>query len=164
MAWEDMPDALIAVLRERQQADWDSLSWERAMELNGKFHDAVRDAGYLLPSGYKVRRLTDEDIHRAASVVLAIASIPTLKDGVVGFEHGLEGGTWYVDHEHAHDREMYITADVPESLDLPSARAAVLEGLEDARSYTEEYVEDLDDRALELRALEVEGAMSDAVA
>jgi hypothetical protein len=170
MAWEDMPDSLIDTLLEHDRADWHSLPIEQQIEINRKVHDAIRDAGYL-PNGYKVRPLTAEDIRRAASVVLAIASIPTLKRGVVAFEDGLEGGRWYDDLDRAYDSEQYLVVDIPESLDLASARAAVLDGIQVAREFVEHCMgdpgaapSDASDRALELRALEVEGAMSEAVA
>lgn len=152
MGWEDMPDSLINALRELDSVG--SLSTEEQMARTQEFHRLITDAGFL-KSGYKVRPLTGADIDRAAETVLTIGAIPTLKRGVVTFEDGLEGGRWYDDHDSAYYSDQYLVVEIPEQLDLESARAAVLAGLEDARDMIKKHDED-DSRGSELLALEIE--------
>jgi hypothetical protein len=163
MAWEDMPDDLLDALFAYKDVDWESLSLKERIATNCEFHRLVTDAGYL-SHGYKVRPLTAADVNRAAETVLTIGAIPTLKHGVVAFESGLEGGLWYEGRQSAYHLEQYLVVEIPEQLDLEHARVAVLDGLEDRRVMIRDHHEEGDDKALELRALELEGAISEAVA
>jgi hypothetical protein len=108
-----------------------------------------------LRTGYKVRPLTGEDVDRAAQTVAAIAAIPSLQGGFVGFGHGLEGGWWSDDYW---DLDTPIRVPVPDTADRDASRQAIVDGLDAAREWVlrllaEEPSAELE---LELRALELE--------
>jgi hypothetical protein len=75
--------------------------------------------------------ITPEDIDRAVAIVQAIRSIPTMREGVVGFGYGLQGGRWYWDIEEAHRFEEQIVASMapPRHWEAAEIRAAIIEGV-----------------------------------
>jgi hypothetical protein len=104
--------------------------------------------------------------NRAADVVLAIAAIPSLREGAVAFDPpDLEGGYWFCDPERAmHLDPSQIVVTIPEELDRDSIDAAIREGIEEARAVMQDCLDAADnpvDReafAARLRELDALGA------
>jgi hypothetical protein len=107
-------------------------------EMHAEF-ECQREAGEIQYGGrdgghYTVRPLTAGEVDEAAGKIATLAAIPELRDGVVGFRWGLEGGRWYRDRGTALDHGETLAVEIPGENVKACRRALVSAMREDRRS------------------------------
>ncbi|MGO9885527.1 MAG: hypothetical protein ACLPV4_21235 [Solirubrobacteraceae bacterium] len=109
------------------------------------------------------RRLTADDVDRAADVIARIAAIPTLRRGVVGFRSDLTGGWWY-QNQNVSDP---VRVQIPDSLEPDDIRRAIADAVDAERwdvlqaGVAADLAEDRENKLELANVLEIEGGFNE---